>query len=79
MATVEIRGSGYSFALFVDGQTHGTGASSYEKACIKANYLERMLARVDRPCLCCGATFTAAGRNNRMCPACTDFAAGAMI
>lgn len=79
MSRVEIRGSGTRWAVLVDGRQVDTSTKTYEMACIKARKIERDLQLGDRPCLTCGAPFTAEGRFNRLCPACTDFAAGAMV
>lgn len=76
---IDIRGSGTSWAVFVAGRQVDTVTNAYDKACIKAMKIERDMQRIDRPCLCCSTPFTAAGRHNRLCPGCTDFAAGAMV
>lgn len=79
MTAVEIRGSGESWACYVSGVQVDKPTNAYEKACIKAEKIERELQRRVRACLCCAVTFLAEGRHNRMCPGCTGFAAGAMV
>lgn len=79
MIDAEIRGSGHSFAVFVDGQQVGTHTNAYEKACIKARKIERDLQRIVRACMCCSLSFTAEHRHNYLCSGCTDFASGAMV
>lgn len=79
MSKIEIRGSGASWQCYLDGRPVDTPTNAYEKACTKALKLERDLQKQDRLCLGCDVSFTAAHRHNRLCPGCTDFAAGAMV
>lgn len=37
---------------------------------LTAEQLAQLPKRVDRPCLCCGETFSSEGAHNRMCAAC---------
>jgi|GEM_PF-4263132 Zn finger protein HypA/HybF involved in hydrogenase expression len=76
---VEVRGSGASWGVFVDGRQVGGSTNAFDKACIKANALQVRLARMPRHCLRCAAPFMAAGRHNRLCPTCNSFARAAMI
>lgn len=75
----EIRGCGESWAVLVDGRVVDTPTNTYEKACIKALKVERDLQKQDRPCLRCRIPFTSEGRHHRLCQACWDFAAGALV
>jgi hypothetical protein len=68
--TIDIRGSGESYIVTVNGVPVGKPTNSYEKACIRANVEERRSREFTRPCMCCRRPFVAQGRFNRLCDPC---------
>lgn len=79
MISVEIRGSGTSWACFHGGKQITNLQNSYDKACISALVAERRLKARPRHCLCCGAEFTSMGIGHRMCDACREDARQALL
>lgn len=79
MITIEIRGSGSSWACYCDGKQVTNPQNSYDKACISAMVAERRMRARQRKCLCCGQEFTSFGIGNRMCDTCRADARQAML
>ncbi len=75
----EIRGSGTAWAVMVGGKQVGRTYSNISNATTAAYNLEIKMRTKTRPCIRCDQTFTSQGRWHRMCPACVQFAAGAMV
>ena len=71
---IEIRGSGGSFGVFLNGVQLGK-ANCFDNACIRARAWENRLQQQQRDCICCGHEFTAEGRFNRICGTCKAYLA----
>lgn len=70
---LDIRGSGAGWVIY-DGQNRLNAKvySSYDKAAIAANTIERRRVRQLRTCLCCARPFVSQGPANRLCTVCKN-------
>lgn len=67
--TLSVRGTG-SYAVFDGSRQVSRWYTSPDAAAARANNLERAALVVARSCMCCGETFNAAGKGNRLCSGC---------
>jgi hypothetical protein len=71
LPSFDIRGSGTSFALVMNGQVVAYDGS-YDRAAARTRRLQSRAQTTRRACLCCGAMFNSAHKGNRLCRPCKD-------